>query len=85
MQADAIPDWAIYIIFMPFVPIAGLIHFSLGGLQAAAILGVGARRLIMSRTHPVDRRRLIRTVYFPFLLLPNMAVVVWCILTDPAR
>jgi hypothetical protein len=27
---------------------------------------------------------LIRTAYLPFLLLPNIAVVIWGILTDPA-
>lgn len=84
MQADAIPDWAIYIIFTPFVPIAGFVHFSLGVLQAAAILGVAARRLILSRRHAEDKPRLIRTAYIPFLLLPNIAVVVWGVLTDPA-
>ncbi len=84
MQADAIPDWAIYILFTPFVPIAGFIHFSLGILQAALILGVGARRLILSRRNSQHRARFIRTVYLPFLFLPNIGVVIWGVLTDPA-
>jgi hypothetical protein len=83
MQADAIPDWAIYILFTPFVPIAGFVHFSLGVLQTTAILGASARRLILSRRHQVCRPQWIRTAYLPFFLLPNIAVVVWSILSDP--
>jgi len=55
MQADAIPDWAIYILLTPFFPIAGSIHISLGVLQGLMILGVMVRRLIDSRRHQ-DRR-----------------------------
>ena len=84
MQADAIPDWAIYILFTPFIPIAGFIHFALGLLQATAILGVVAWRLIRSRRQPENRPRLLRAAYLPFLLFPNVAVVIWGILTDPA-
>ena len=84
MQADAIPDWAIYILFTPFFPIAGFIHISLGVLQAIMIVGAAAWRFIASRTHPERKARLIRTVYLPLLLLPNIVVVIWGILTDPA-
>jgi len=84
MQADAIPDWAIYILFTPFVPLAGAIHIALGVLQVAAIIGVLVRRLNLLRKHPAIKLRLFRSVYLPLLLLPNIAVVVWGVVTDPA-
>lgn len=84
MQADGILDWVIFIVFTPFVPIAGFVHYSLGVVQATAILAAATWRLILSRTNPQDRPRLIRTAYLPFLLLPNITVVAWGILTDPA-
>jgi hypothetical protein len=84
MQADWIPDWVIYILLTPFVPIAGSVHISLGLLQTTVILGAAVRRMILSRRHPELSLRLIRTAYLPFLLLPNIAVVIWGILTDPA-
>ena len=84
MQADAIPDWAIYLLLMPFVPIAGFVHFALGVFQTTVILGSAAGRLISVQRRLDTRARLLRTVYMPCLLLPNVAVVVWGILTDPA-
>jgi hypothetical protein len=84
MQADAIPDWAIYILFTPFFPIGGFIHISLGILQAIMIVGIAVWRSIASRRDPEQRVRLIRMVYIPLLLIPNIAVVIWGILTDPA-
>ena len=84
MQADAIPDWAIYILFAPFFPIAGFVHSSLGILQAIMIVGMAVWRSIASRRDPEQRARLIRMVYVPLLLIPNIAVVIWGVLTDPA-
>ncbi len=84
MQADSIPDWAIYILLTPFVPIAGFVHYSLGILQIIILIGATLKRLSLSRKRPDHKLKLIRTVYFPFFLVLNTGVVVWGILTDPA-
>ena len=81
MQADAIPDWAIYIFITPLFPLAGVIHVFWGVLQMLIILGVTVRRVVSSRNHSDIRLRFFLRVY---LILPNIAVVIWGIMTDPA-
>ena len=78
---DTIPDAFLYILLAPFIPIAGFIHISLGVLQIAAILIATTVRIIFVRTHPEGRVKLIQTVYLPCILLPNIGVVIWDILT----
>ena len=84
MQADAIPDWAIYFLFAPFFPIAGAIHVALGYIQAGLMLGACIWRGALLRRSPEPRFRFFKTVYLPILLVTNALVVVWGILTDPA-
>ena len=83
MQADAIPDWAIYILFTPFIPLAGFVHYGLGVAQCTLIIAAWVRVVVGRR---VDEMRLsfFRSVYLPFSLLPNVAVVIWGVVTDPA-
>lgn len=80
IQADAIPDWAVYILVAPFVPIAGTIHYSLGVLQIGLLIFAITD---FSRKQPSVFNSLVR-VYVFCLLVPNIAVVIWGIMTDPA-
>ena len=81
-QADAIPDWAIYILVAPFIPLAGVVHYSLGVAQAFLLVSATVTRIFLSRRHSEAKLRLFRFVYFPFLLLPNIVVVIWGALSD---
>lgn len=83
MQADAIPDWGVYIVLAPFIPLAWVIHPVLGGLQGVLIAGAWGR-VVMSGRRPEDRPRFLGSVYLPFWFIPNVAVVIWGIATDPA-
>jgi len=75
IQADAIPDWVIYILFTPFFPMAGFVHFSLGIIQVVVFLGMATRRWILTRGKDEGCARLFWTAYLPFFIVPNLVVI----------
>lgn len=83
MLADAIPDWVVYIVLSPFIPLAWVIDPVLGGVQGVLIAGAWGR-VVMSRPRPEARPGFWGSVYLPFWFIPNVAVVIWGIATDPA-
>ncbi len=87
MQADAIPDWFVYIICTPFIPLTGAIHIALFVIQCGAIFfAILKVRSILSDKNMELRKRLIKTSvwYIVTMVLPNIVVVIWGIMTDPA-
>ena len=83
MQADAIPDWFIYILGVPIFPLGFAVNNALGILQCSIMLIGIAWSIIMRIRQKKSLLKCILAVYVVSVIVPNIAVVVWGILTDP--
>ena len=83
MQADAIPDWAVYIVMSPFFPLGFAVHQILGITQCITLLILIGWAIIR---HMRKNNSLIKQLFEAYLItiiIPNIFVVFWGVITDP--
>ncbi len=83
MQADAIPDWFIYILFTPFFPMGFAVHYILGIFQCILFVLILIWTIIICPRRKMPLLGSLLAVYGITIIIPNIAVVIWGIITDP--